>query len=77
MVPADRRRCTAGDPGRHHRLGIVARALASHKDVAAADDLAGAVTYERMLVGALLMAKRFATIESAERRPPVAGVGRL
>lgn len=43
---------------------FVARALASRKDVVAADDLAGAVTYERMLIGALLMAKRFAKIEA-------------
>ncbi len=39
---------------------IVQRGLKSLKDVAAADDLAGAITYERLLVGALLMAKRFA-----------------
>lgn len=43
---------------------FVERALASRKDVAAADDLAGAMTYERMLVGALLMAKRFAKIQA-------------
>jgi long-chain-fatty-acid--[acyl-carrier-protein] ligase len=44
---------------------FVTRALASRQDVAAADDLAGAMTYERMLVGALLMAKRFAKIDAA------------
>jgi long-chain-fatty-acid--[acyl-carrier-protein] ligase len=49
---------------------FVARALASRKDVAAADDLAGVVTYERMLVGALLMARRF-------RKLPGANVGLL
>ncbi|MCI0459728.1 MAG: AMP-binding protein [Gemmataceae bacterium] len=38
---------------------FVNRALASRKDVAAADDLAGVMTYERLLVGALLMARRF------------------
>ncbi len=38
---------------------FVRRALQSRKDVAAADDLAGVVTYERMLIGALLMARRF------------------
>src|SRR5207253_11098809 len=43
---------------------FVTRALASRKDVAAADDLAGAITYERLLVGALLMAKRFAKIQA-------------
>ena len=41
---------------------FVTRALASPQDVAAADDLAGVLTYERMLVGVLLMAKRFARI---------------
>jgi long-chain-fatty-acid--[acyl-carrier-protein] ligase len=44
---------------------FVTRALLSPKDVEAADDLAGAVTYERLLVGALLMAKRFARIPAA------------
>jgi long-chain-fatty-acid--[acyl-carrier-protein] ligase len=43
---------------------FVKRALASRKDVAAADDLAGAITYERLLAGALLMAKRFKKIPS-------------
>ena len=38
---------------------FVARALANRKDMAAADDLAGVVTYERMLIGALVMARRF------------------
>ena len=37
---------------------FVRRATASRGDVAASDDLAGAITYERMLVGALLLAKR-------------------
>jgi long-chain-fatty-acid--[acyl-carrier-protein] ligase len=41
---------------------FVARALANPRHVAAADDLAGAVTYERMLVGALAMARRFAKL---------------
>jgi long-chain-fatty-acid--[acyl-carrier-protein] ligase len=41
---------------------IVGRALMALKDVVAADDLAGALTYERLLVGALLMAKRFRNI---------------
>lgn len=35
------------------------RALAHPKDVAAADDLAGALTYERLLIGTLTMARRF------------------
>jgi long-chain-fatty-acid--[acyl-carrier-protein] ligase len=38
---------------------IVERALSALKDVVAADDMAGAITYDRLLVGALLMAKRF------------------
>ncbi|HUY33006.1 MAG TPA: AMP-binding protein [Pirellulales bacterium] len=43
---------------------FVTRALASRQDVAAVDDLAGAISYERLLVAALLMAKRFAKIQS-------------
>src|SRR5262249_48966635 len=39
---------------------FVARALANPRDVAAADDLAGVLAYERMLVGALVLARRFA-----------------
>ncbi len=49
---------------------FVARALATPKDVAAADDLSGVLTYERMLVGALVLARRFASIPS-----PLAGEG--
>jgi long-chain-fatty-acid--[acyl-carrier-protein] ligase len=41
---------------------FVARALASPKDVILADDLAGVLTYRRLLVGVLLMAKRFAEL---------------
>src|SRR5579862_1575747 len=41
---------------------FVTRALLSPKDVEAADDMAGAITYERLLTGALLMAMRFAKI---------------
>ncbi|MFO0843037.1 MAG: acyl-[ACP]--phospholipid O-acyltransferase [Gemmataceae bacterium] len=37
----------------------VARALACRKDVVCADDLAGVLTYEKLLVGALVMARRF------------------
>jgi acyl-CoA synthetase (AMP-forming)/AMP-acid ligase II/1-acyl-sn-glycerol-3-phosphate acyltransferase/acyl carrier protein len=37
----------------------VARALSCRKDVVCADDMAGVLTYERLLVGALVMAKRF------------------
>src|SRR5262249_38925031 len=43
---------------------FVNRALKSRKDVAAADDIAGAVTYERLLTGALLMAERFKRVEA-------------
>jgi long-chain-fatty-acid--[acyl-carrier-protein] ligase len=41
---------------------FVARALANRADVAAADDFAGVLTYERVLVGALVMARRFARL---------------
>jgi long-chain-fatty-acid--[acyl-carrier-protein] ligase len=41
---------------------FVTRALMNPRDVAAADDLAGVVTYERMLVGALTLARRFANL---------------
>jgi long-chain-fatty-acid--[acyl-carrier-protein] ligase len=46
------------------------RGLLHPKDVAAADDLAGVLTYERLLVGALTMAERF-------RRLPGEAVGLL
>ncbi|WP_010584048.1 AMP-binding protein [Schlesneria paludicola] len=38
---------------------FVERALSTPGDIAAADDLSGVVTYERLLVGALVMARRF------------------
>jgi long-chain-fatty-acid--[acyl-carrier-protein] ligase len=38
---------------------FVTRALGCPKDVAAADDMAGVITYERLLIGALVMARRF------------------
>ncbi|HTU23119.1 MAG TPA: AMP-binding protein [Gemmataceae bacterium] len=41
---------------------FVARVQRSPRDVVAADDLAGAVTYERMLTGALAMSRRFAAL---------------
>jgi long-chain-fatty-acid--[acyl-carrier-protein] ligase len=41
---------------------FIARALANRKDVAVADDLAGVLSYERMLVGVLTMSKRLAGI---------------
>jgi long-chain-fatty-acid--[acyl-carrier-protein] ligase len=41
---------------------FVSRALASPNEVACADDRSGVQTYERVLTGALLMARRFATI---------------
>jgi long-chain-fatty-acid--[acyl-carrier-protein] ligase len=41
---------------------FVLRALACRKEVAAADDNSGALTHERLLVGALLMARRFANL---------------
>jgi long-chain-fatty-acid--[acyl-carrier-protein] ligase len=44
---------------------FVNRALANPHDVADADDMAGCLTYERMLVGALLFSTRFAKIPAA------------
>jgi acyl-CoA synthetase (AMP-forming)/AMP-acid ligase II/acyl carrier protein len=44
---------------------LVARALANPQDVAAADDLAGVLTYERLLIGALIMARRFDALPAA------------
>lgn len=44
---------------------FVNRALACRRDVAAADDLSGVVTYERMLVGALVLARRFSELSAA------------
>jgi long-chain-fatty-acid--[acyl-carrier-protein] ligase len=41
---------------------FVARALAKRRDVAAADDLAGVMTYERLLVGARTLSRRLATL---------------
>jgi long-chain-fatty-acid--[acyl-carrier-protein] ligase len=41
---------------------FVRRALANPKDVACADDLAGAMTYEKLLVGARTMARRFVSL---------------
>jgi acyl-CoA synthetase (AMP-forming)/AMP-acid ligase II/1-acyl-sn-glycerol-3-phosphate acyltransferase/acyl carrier protein len=43
---------------------FVIRALAYPKDVAVADDMAGVLTYERMLIGALAMSRRFAQISA-------------
>ena len=44
---------------------FVARAQRNPRNVVAADDLAGAVTYERMLTGALAMSRRFAALPAA------------
>jgi long-chain-fatty-acid--[acyl-carrier-protein] ligase len=43
---------------------FVARALADRRGVAAADDLSGVVSYERLLAGALVMARRFARLRA-------------
>jgi long-chain-fatty-acid--[acyl-carrier-protein] ligase len=64
------------DTGRYAILGetipeaFLNRALRHPKDVAVADDIAGALNYERLLVGALTMAARF-------REMPGANVGLL
>jgi long-chain-fatty-acid--[acyl-carrier-protein] ligase len=47
---------------------FVARALSNPRDIAAADDLSGALTYERLLIGVLTMARRFTEL-------PVGNVG--
>ena len=44
---------------------FIARALADRRGVAAADDLAGVVSYERLLAGAMVMARRFARLPAA------------
>jgi long-chain-fatty-acid--[acyl-carrier-protein] ligase len=44
---------------------FVARALANRKDIAAADDLSGVLTYERLLVGVLTLSRRFAALPAA------------
>lgn len=41
---------------------FVARALSNPRDVAAADEFSGVITYERLLIGALLMAGRFSRL---------------
>src|SRR5262249_28056543 len=56
--------------GRNLLEAFVDRALANRKDVAVADDLAGVLTYERLLLGVLTMAERLARI-------PVTNVGLL
>jgi long-chain-fatty-acid--[acyl-carrier-protein] ligase len=43
---------------------FVARALASRRDVAVADDLSGCLSYERLLTAALAMSKRLAKVEA-------------
>jgi long-chain-fatty-acid--[acyl-carrier-protein] ligase len=44
---------------------FVTRALANPKDIVAADDLSGVLTYERLLVGTLLLSRRFAELPRA------------
>ncbi len=41
---------------------FVARVLASRRDIAAADDLAGVLTYEKLFIGALTLSRRFRTL---------------
>ncbi len=52
-------------PGDTIAGAFVARALAMRRDVAVADDLAGVLTYEKMLAGALTMARRFGALPAA------------
>jgi long-chain-fatty-acid--[acyl-carrier-protein] ligase len=49
-------------PGNTIPAAILAQALGHRRQVIAADDLAGGVTYERLLVGAWAMARRFREI---------------
>jgi acyl-CoA synthetase (AMP-forming)/AMP-acid ligase II/1-acyl-sn-glycerol-3-phosphate acyltransferase/acyl carrier protein len=44
---------------------FVARALANRKDAAAADDVAGVLSYEQMLVGVITLARQFAALPAA------------
>jgi long-chain-fatty-acid--[acyl-carrier-protein] ligase len=44
---------------------FVSRALANPQDIVAADDLSGAMTYERLLIGALILSRRFAKLPGA------------
>jgi long-chain-fatty-acid--[acyl-carrier-protein] ligase len=44
---------------------FLTRALAAGRDVAVADDMAGVLTYEEMVVGAVTMARRFAPLPAA------------
>jgi long-chain-fatty-acid--[acyl-carrier-protein] ligase len=44
---------------------FVTRALANRRDVALADDLSGALTYERVLVGALALSRHFTALPGA------------
>jgi long-chain-fatty-acid--[acyl-carrier-protein] ligase len=65
--PADWFAPRSGD-GRLEILGetfaeaFVGRAQRNPREIVAADDIAGAVTYERMLTGALVMSRRFAAL---------------
>ncbi|MDB5307978.1 MAG: hypothetical protein JWO38_2180 [Gemmataceae bacterium] len=52
-------------PGETIPAALVARALANPRDVAAADDPAGLVRYDRLLVGALVTARRLARVPAA------------
>lgn len=45
---------------------FVNRALSSRHDVAAADEFSGVVSYERLLIGALMMARRFARLPGSK-----------
>ncbi len=42
--------------------GILNRVLKNPHDIACADDMSGAITYERLLIGATILAERFAKI---------------
>ncbi len=44
---------------------FVNRALAQRRDVIVADDISGPLTYERLLIGSLILARRFAELRGA------------
>jgi len=61
LDPVDRKIELLGETIPH---ALINRALASPKDIAAADDMSGALSYERFLVAAITLSKRFAQLAS-------------
>ena len=63
-VVHSRAAATSGSEATRFRQAFVEAVLRRKRDVVAADDLAGAITYERLLVGALVLSRRFAALAS-------------